>query len=273
MARSLYLRSLAGPPPGSNSRLRPPRVSPWARPRITDPFGEDSDAPASASELSVRTHPVRAQHFHEHESTLISGPESVAEAVLPESAGVHAELLPVRSPIRRNEAEPERDSAVGPGKLDFQTRIPSAVVADSARFARINPASTPQARPAREFTLPVKPEGRTAPTARSDNETTRTIPEEWKGKLWANDEELFQSAGKSSRLVVPRTPLLPAAEEVPPAAKVEGVREGNSVHIGRLEVHVTPPLAPTPRQSVPRATAATAVLSRGFTSAFGFTQG
>src|SRR5580692_3577848 len=113
MARSNYLRSLAGPLPANASLLRPPRVPLWARPRVMEAFGKDADPPRSVAEPSipasglpaesilagvsprtpVEAHPVPEQHFHERESASTLGLQPVAEPVRPAPPAIHAERL------------------------------------------------------------------------------------------------------------------------------------------------------------------------------------
>jgi hypothetical protein len=282
MARSSYLRSLSGPPPGSASLLRPPQVSPWARPRVMEIFGQETNPPISVSELSISglptdsispavsprspvdSQPATEQHFQERESPLAAGPQSVRAKMRPVAATVHAEPLQVMNPIRPNKLEHTGENAsaestrldvsIAPGPSEPKTGI-SATVTDFASSARTNP--------------PVASPATTAP----DKDTTRKIPQGWKGKLWANDEELLQSAGNPRKPPLPRIPLLPVNEVQAPTAKAEDERKSNSVHIGRVEIHVTPPPAPVPRQQPARAAVGGGGLSRGFTSPFGFNQG
>jgi hypothetical protein len=265
MTRSSYLRSLAGPLPGSASLLRPPRVSPWARPRDMEAFGKETNSKRSVAEP-------------ERESTPASGPQDVAEPVRTLPAAVPAEPLQVIDPIRPNRrghtgdnasADPTmREVSIAPRPSQPKTEV-SATVTDSARSVRSNPAVASSAT--HDVSLPLKSAGLPVATA-PDKDATRRVPQEWKGRLWANDEELLQ-AGNPRRPPIPRIPLLPVNEVQAPAAKVEDERKSNSVHIGRVEIHVTPPPPPVPRQQPARVAVGGGVLSRGFTSPFGFNQG
>ncbi len=287
MTRSSYLRSLAGPLPGSTSLLRPPRVSPWARPRDLEAFGRETNPKRSAAESAipevtprtpVESHPAPGQDFYEREPTPAPGPQAVAAPVPPFAAAVPVEPLQVINPIRPNRrnhtgdnASAEstmRDEPIAPRPSQPKTEV-SATVTDSARSVRSNPAVASPAT--QDVSLPLKSAGLPVVTA-PDKDATRKVPQEWKGRLWANDEELLQ-AGNPRRPPIPRIPLLPVNEAQAPAAKVEDERKSNSVHIGRVEIHVTPPPAPVPRQQPARVAVGGGVLSRGFTSPFGFNQG
>jgi hypothetical protein len=265
MTRSSYLRSLAGPLPGSASLLRPPRVSPWARPRDMEAFGKETNSMRSVAEP-------------ERESTPASGPQAVAAPVRTLPAAVPAEPLQVIDPIRPNRRDHTgdnasadstmRDVSIAPRPSEPKTEV-SATVTDSARSLRSNPAVASSAT--HDVSLPLKSAG--LPVATAPDKDARKVPQKWKGRLWANDEELLQSAGNPRRPPIPRIPLLPVNEVQAPAAKVEDERKSNSVHIGRVEIHVTPPPPPVPRQGPARVAVGGGVLSRGFTSPFGFNQG
>jgi hypothetical protein len=285
MTRSSYLRSLAGPLPGSASLLRPPRVSPWARPRDMEAFGKETNSKQSAAEAipevtprtPVESHPALGQDFYERESTLARGPQAVAAPVRRLPAAVPAEPLQVINPIRPNRRDHTgdnasaestmRDVAIAPRPSQPKTEV-SATVTDSVRSVRSNPAVASPAT--QDVSLPLKSAG--LPLATAPDKDARKVPQEWKGRLWANDEELLQ-AGNPRRPPIPRIPLLPVNEVQPPAAKVEDERKSNSVHIGRVEIHVTPPPPPVARQQPARVAVGGGVLSRGFTSPFGFNQG
>jgi hypothetical protein len=283
MTRSSYLRSLAGPLPGSASLLRPPRVSPWARPRDMEAFGKETDSKRSVAEPAipevtprtpVESHPALGQDFYERESALAPGPQAVAAPVRTLPAAVPAKPLQVIDPIRPNRRDHTgdnasadstmRDVSIAPRPSQPKTEV-SATVTDSACSVRSNPAV---ASPATQYVSPpLKSAG--LPVATALDKDARKVPQEWKGRLWANDEELLQSAGNPRRPPIPR---IPVNEVQPPAAKVEDERKSNSVHIGRVEIHVTPP-PPVARQQPARVAVGGGVLSRGFTSPFGFNQG
>jgi hypothetical protein len=70
-------------------------------------------------------------------------------------------------------------------------------------------------------------------------------------------------------------PNLPPETDRPP---IEGyvkskVPERNTIHIGRVDVQITPPAAPTRPPAPPVQPVSTGALARGFTSWFGFRQG
>lgn len=312
MARSNYLRSLAGPLPENTPLLRPPRVSPWAQPRVTEAFAETSLLPRSASEpadsasglpaeatppaVSLRgpfdlrpaavEHP--AKHFEERESVPARNPDPAFQAsfepVRPMPAADHAKPLHALNPIQPNRLEHtgENASATRPS-LDVaiaarpQAQTAAAVpvlVGDSSNSARTNRATAPPARQAGDVSSPLNPPGRPEAPARTDREITRKIPEGLKEKPRANEGELFERVVKPRRPATPGIPLQAVADEIQtPTTKIDDARPGNSVHIGTVEIHLTPPPAPVSRQAPSRAAAGTGVLSRGFMSAFGFTQG
>jgi hypothetical protein len=327
MARSRYLRSLAGPPRGSASLLHPPRVSPGAGARNADAFSDAVDAsepapvpgvshldsssaltgPVKPQYTSIPTtsevHQAPARNLREGESTTLPSAKPVASrktksttASVPQvSAAVHAEPRPMPQPIRPVSSEPaqasertpkmprpgQRATAQSQSALGESTSQATVTSTDSVRGSRsvvpaqpANPAAILPAPPRKDLSLPPKDQV-VAAASLAREETSKKIPEVWKGKLWASEDELFENIGRSRRPLTPRMPLTPPMTESRSAStvKAEDSRPGKSVHIGSVEIHVTPPPAAAPRQSAPSAAVAATVLSRGLTSAFGFTQG
>jgi hypothetical protein len=304
MARSSYLRSLAGSPPRGIPLLRPARVPAWARLGMTGAFGDISDSRVAAAEsaipgqvvgqpivsaaalptASIESRPLAAQDVDERESKLADKPTSAAAPVVrPLAVDVQLAAIPQRSPVRRNTVEsPAANPAIEgrsshdliePGKSEPRTRAVAGVSADATGLARTNltPAPLPSPR-VRTTGFPATLSESPLPTVRFDGKSEDQIPQAPKARSKANDQVRAPDVEEPRPAAFHTLPRLPGDDVRAPASTADDARQGNSVRIGRVEIHVTPP-PPMSRQPAPQAAVSTSAISRGLTSAFGFTQG
>ncbi|MFZ0304749.1 MAG: hypothetical protein WAL75_18800 [Terracidiphilus sp.] len=111
----------------------------------------------------------------------------------------------------------------------------------------------------------------------SDNSQTRHKPAsdpssrlENSGERYFREDPLQPNTSKRSYSQLEPAPVAAAQFAGP---REQGEAEGqNSVHIGKIDIHIAPPPAPAaPRQTIP--TNSRAALARGFLSSFGLRQG
>ena len=294
MAPRSYFRSLVGGGPEFGPALRPPRVPAWSSSRLAGvrqilPGDEAPSWSGNSSELTLR--PVAQEPAHSPcegsgPATIANVPEMAGEqaggglsaptmseiavkgdpAVVPPRASLQS--VPPNSRLQRTNAEPRAAAT------EHRDKFPSGDAQSGVADRRASPE--PALLAAQPLIQQPEPHLRTAQEVHLSPRKLRDLPAT-KVNGDAGREAWPSSAAKrraGSATALPAIPLLPPVSEKPAAAKDrEGSAPGNSIHIGRVDVHITPPPKTVVAPQRGRGAAPSTPLSRGFVSTFGLNQG
>jgi hypothetical protein len=233
--RSPYLRSIAGALPPGLPILNPPRVRVWPlRPLAAEPPAP----PAHQTSLPRKGAPLLTPRISEG------------------TVRAPASSTPV-TPSSFTDASPRRTAP----QADMVAQAQTPAIEPSARIDRTAtiPPTTSAASPAEQET-PVWPklqDRRPAAEVLADRHTPPTAKKQ--------NQALPLLSG-------PDSVDAPAPARVRPESEVSA--RGNTVHIGSLDIHITPPTPQPVGRVIRRSAPAPATgIARGFISAIGFRQG
>lgn len=278
MARASYLQQTARRVVGEMPIIRPPRplfraweptlaqdiheeMPPAIRQPTVQPIEPGSPPAPLATRRIEKAVPRLFTPIEQPETTTIVPPVTATRAPL--VPGSPVELQPAQPfagqrALREEQAVPTRSTNLKP----IETASPAALMID--RLKPVPKASVEIAAPA--ITAAAKPQqGQGAPLRPVPRRTTEAEPDSTPLKRARNRMLPTQA---EPAFLLPRPP-----EPRPPAPKAEQ-RQKASIHIGSIEVHITPtpPSAPPARTPAAQPQPASS-LSRGFTSPFGIRQG
>ena len=126
-----------------------------------------------------------------------------------------------------------------------------------------------------EASLQPKIRARNAALNTTAEEEARARPESLSPRLEMHSRREAEEAPDRRASALRQTAsLFPSPERASgPTKNPDDRPSGNSIHIGSVDIHITPPPAPAPRQAPRQRTAAVTAMSRGFMSSFGLSQG
>jgi hypothetical protein len=263
--RTSYLRGLIAPPAGNVAVLRPPHKPAWG---LSTAFGQrvtGGDLPHDGS-LTASTGKAIGHEFREPR-------EPSADRQIGED---HPELRP--QPLQRIEVDGiGRASERSTENLPLNGAPPShgehgvpgnPALPDSPKESGSSASSNPSLLPGRQF-LSTQDQAQASPEvdkAASGNS--------------ASDTAKFERLTAELKAVIRNTNVSPGKADFlsPFAASTQGAEGRDNtrktgVHIGTIDIRVSPP-APPQRNAARRQPASlTPILSRGFTSSYGLRQG
>lgn len=278
MARASYLRHAARRAVGEMPSLRPPRplFRAWEAPLTPDmpeePLTTTRQLTGSPIEPgSISSPPAASQGEKLAPDHFMPIAQPATKTTRPPVTVTRAPLLP-GSPVELQPAQPfagqgalleeQVTSTTSPDLKPIETALPAAPVIE-----RLKPVPrTPDELAAQAIAAAVKPQqGQDAPLRPAPRRTPETKYDSMPPKRALTGTLPTQA---EPALLLPRKP-----EPSPPAPKAEQ-RQKASIHIGSIEVHITPasPAAPPARTPAAQPQPASS-LSRGFTSPFGIRQG
>ena len=274
MAGASYFATLAGRWPKSIPALKPPRRSPWERPRITS-SGEsaliEAKSPAADSdnlnannlrEVSAPAVKTTGDFFPTH----LSQPDEHEQDV---HVGLQGPTISPVTPVQRKEPS----SILERKKPDYQSPPPTASGAPREVSSQpeiwVEPALHTKPEVAITSAVPAKTDRNTSletthQPARSTRPTAPKIPRSTDKLNPDFRREFTQQIAVSPLSYQARRAVTPILNAAP---------SGNSVHIGKIDIHIAPPPVLAHRQVARRTTAPAVTMSRGFASSFGLTQG